>query len=492
MTVTIWKIRLFLWVILLGIVFWLFWMAIVPSGKIIYINDFTKPSEFIQKLTPEERVEPISNGTQKIIGDPVYFSLRTPRRFEKAKFIIKYKNESNWPIIEIGSLVDKVLWQYDLKPVENKILDQLSLVWDIKREGDIMLLQRNGLNATSTYLSVNDFLDNLPDLDKIAVYNYDLDYEYIIEDYKPSEEEQNIDYSIRGPFSFYTYIKDENLNFDFSVLDINQNKDKDDIILNLYYDGELIDSVNLEDDGVSGEDIYPHPSRKRNDIRNIKIESKGLPEGVYRIEMKVNDDIVTKNIKTTQSKIAFINKLWIYSDNGTNISLFTDSRKLNAQTVNPGNLQNIDIKYQISNISNDNLSIGETYKLFSIDLDSGVKEVMLEKDDVIVSGNGVFSFSKDGLFNPKIKIVDASLDINNDNVDYILARYNFPKKENGWKVAEVNLDFANAYREFYKNSILISVPGIRLDDEIEDYVELDEIQVELEGTSLWEKISKMF
>lgn len=474
----IWKIRFFLWVILFGIMFWLFWMAIVPSGKIIYINDFEKENEFIQKLSPQDRVEPTSNGTQKIIGDPIYFSLRTPRRFEKAKFTIKYKNKSNLSIIEMGPLVDKTLWQYDLRPLENKIIDQLSMVWDVKREGDLILLQRNNLSASSTYSSIDDFVNNLPDTERIAVYNYNLDYEYFIDGYEASEVEKSIDYSIRGPFSFYTYIKNEDLNFDFSILDINENKDKDSVVLNLYYDGELIDSVSLEDDGISGEE------QGESEFRNIRMQSAGLPEGVYKIELKVNDDIVTKNIKTTQSKIAFVNKLWIYKENENVPSVFTDSKKLNAQTVNPASLQKI-------KIGDKDLDLEETYKLFSTDLDFGMNEIVLEKDDIILSGNGVFSFSEEELFNPKIKQVDSNLDIDKDNIDYIISRYEYPIEDGEWKIAEVNLDIANAYREFYKNSILISVPGLRSDDDIDDYIEIDEIKAKLEGTSLWNKMKKV-
>ena len=150
------KIRTTLWSILALTVLWLFYMAIVPSGKITYIQDFNQDNYFIQKLTPAERIEDKRNGAQKIIGDPVYFSLRTPRRFDSAKVTIKYKNNSDLPIIETGVLVDKVLWRYDTKLVENKIIDRLAMVWNAIENNGTILLQKQ-----KKYNSIEEFLNNL-------------------------------------------------------------------------------------------------------------------------------------------------------------------------------------------------------------------------------------------------------------------------------------------------------------------------------------------
>ena len=89
-------------------------------GKITYKNNFKIENFFIGKLTPRERVNEPKNGVQSIIGDPVYFNLWTPRKFEKAKVILKYKRQiANTyndqaaqninPIIELGVLSDKIL-----------------------------------------------------------------------------------------------------------------------------------------------------------------------------------------------------------------------------------------------------------------------------------------------------------------------------------------------------------------------------------------------
>lgn len=476
----IWKLRIFFWSILAIIVFWLFWMAIVPSGSIVYFKDFSdEKDEFILPLTPEERVELIFDGTQKIIGDPVYFFLRTPRRFEKAKMTIKYRNKSDLDIIETGVLMNKDLWQFDLKPIENKIVDQLSLAWDVIREGDLILLQRN-----RNYNSIDEFFDNLPLTEKIATYNYDIKNDFVLENYEASPEVNSGEMldaiKLRGQYQFYTYIKNEDLDFNFDILDLNKNKGEDNISIELYYADQLIDSKDLEDDGVV--DDFGEILK----AREVEFEVSSLPEGVYKIIVNANDDIVS-SFTTKQSKISFINKVWIY-EGGDDLELFTDIRKMSAQTVNPGSLQAI-------NFGDQALDVSETFKLFDAKLSSDnedkINKINLEKNDVILSGNGIFSLSEDSYFNPNIQKIDNDIDINAAGIDYVIADYVSPQVEGDWKVAEINFDIANAYREFYKYQFLLSIPGLEVEDGVEDYIEVDEIKIELEGTSLWEKISRL-
>lgn len=465
------KFRIFLWVILAGVVGWLLYMGVVPSGEISYNYNFTKPNYFITKLTPEERVRPIENGSQIIIGDPVYFSLRAPRRFEKAILIMKYKNNSELPIVETGVLVDKTIWRYDLKPMENRIIDQLSLAWNKIEKDETMLLQRE-----KKYETIEDFLNNLSNPNEIALYNYDLKTKFISEDYEPSNIEYNIIYPIRGAYQFYTYIKNEDLGFIFNFSDLNKNKDKEEINLYLYYADKLIDSRFVGEN--KGDENGLEAEREE-----INWQLKNLPEGVYKIEVKVGDDIITRSIKTKQQKLSFINKIWLYENGDSNIKLFSDSSVINAQTINPSSLQKI-------KIGASELDLSETYKMFSVNTGDGIKEIELVKDDVIISGDGVFSFNGENIINPAIKKVNANLDIANSEVNYILADYNIPISGGEWKIAKAEFDLTGAYREDGKYSFLISIPGLKADDGVDDGVEIREIGVNLSGTSLWDKIKQ--
>ncbi|MFH1522468.1 MAG: hypothetical protein ABIE43_01455 [Patescibacteria group bacterium] len=487
------KLRIFLWAGLAIIVSWLLYMGVVPSGKISYVYDFSKPSRFIGKLTPEDRVGFIEDGKQKIIGEPVYFSLRTPRKFNKAKLILKYKNDRDLPIVETGVLVDKTIWRYDLKPIENNIIDQLVMVWEVINEDGVMFLQRE-----KKFGSVEEFLDSLPKRNEIALYNFDLNSEFIFENYQAITE--NTEFSsgypelnsvqLRGPYQFYTYIKNEELDFNFSFFDLNKNDDEDPIDVHLYYESQLIDSRHLEDEGpplnlplAKGEKEGEHALTKE---RGLVLKVANLPEGVYKIEVRVNDDIITEKIETMQQKLAFINKIWLFENGQTDIGLHTDSRELQVKTINPSSLQ-------IIKAGAKELEIKETYKQFSLVLDVATStEIDLGKDGVIIAGDGVFSFSKEALFNPSFKKVTANLDINIENINYVLANYKKPVEEDKWQIAEAEFNLTNAYREEGRYNFIISIPGLKADGDIEDYIEVDEIKVELEGRSLLEKLKEIF
>lgn len=468
------KFRVFLWLVLAFIVGWLLYMAIVPGGKITYIYDFEKDSRFIGKLTPIDRVETSIGNSQKIIGNPVYFSLSTLRKFNQATLVLKYKNTGEFPLIEAGVLVDKIVWRYDLKPVENKIIDQVALVWDVIKDNGAILLQRE-----KKYNSIDEFLNNMPDIDEVALYNYDLKKEYLLNNYIAGIDEQVIDFSLRGPYQFYTYIKDEDLDFNFTFLDINNNKDLDPIDLHLYYDNKLIDSRHMDDDGIAKD------TGETKDERVINFKVANLPEGVYKIELRASDDIITKKITAKQSKLAFLNKIWFYKDNNTDIEIWTDSKELQAKTVNPTSLQ-------IIKTGEKELEIKETYKQFRSVLDVATStRIKLAKDGIILTGDGVFSFKKDSLINSNFKKVNQNLDINKENVNYVLAKYAAPKEEDGWKIAEIEFDLTKAYREDQKYGFLISIPGLTVDDDIDDYIEIGGIKIELKGKTLFEKIKEI-
>lgn len=478
------KIRIILGSILVFVLVWLIWQAVVPFGKIVYIHDFEKDNYFIKKLTPDTRVKEPQGGVQKIIGNPVYFSLYTPRAFNSAKLSLKYRRcedapqcaPENLPIVEAGVLVDKTVWRYNLKPVENHIIEQLSMAWEVERAGATILLQRQ-----KKYNSVNEFKDNLPPINEIAVYNYDLDFDYIVPGYEPRSEAVEFIYPLRGAYQFYTYIKDEDLDFTFFITDINSNKDADQIDLNLYFNDELIDSRHLADDGIIEDDGQTSAEQ------TINFKAGNLPEGVYKVELKANDDIITGKIISKQQKLAFINKIWLYENRGNNvgIEIFTDANFLNAQTVNPNSLQAIKL------VDSDFL-VDQTYKQFTAGLKGSSTKFILERGDIIISGDGVFSFWESGLINPGIKKVDAALDINGEGINYVIAGYTAPEAENNWQQAEVGINLKNAYREKNKYSFIISLPGLRADDETNDWVELDEVRVKLEGKSLWQKIVEVF
>lgn len=153
------------------ILFWLASKQLALGGKMEVVYNLKTPSPFISPLRPEDRVGKISkdetgNYWQAIIDDPIYFNLIVPQKFDQATVQIIYQNK-NLPIFQIGAATDLANWQYAIKPLENKILDQLT--WLQIKSGEIVLWQRK-----KVFNTIDEFFNNTPPAGQIVVYNYDL------------------------------------------------------------------------------------------------------------------------------------------------------------------------------------------------------------------------------------------------------------------------------------------------------------------------------
>ncbi len=390
--------------------------------------------------------------------------------------------------MEIGLLNNKDAWGYDLKPLQNKIIDQLSLAWPVASgENGVSLIERE-----KKYNNVEQFLDNLPARDEIALYNYSLKNNFLLDNYEPGKKDNLLNFKFRGAYQFYTYIKKEELNYVFNFFDLNINSDNDPIEIKIYSKDSVIYSTHLADEKTVSND------------RQTVIKIADLPEGVYRFSIIANDDVITKSITSRQSQFALINKVWLAEGNKENLILFTNSRLVNAQTVNPSSLGKI-------NIGDNYIELNQTYKQFSslvlnnqiiavksgsAGVDSNKKfgpvKIELPKDDIIISGDGVFSFSENSLLDPRFKNVDGNLDINGEKINYVLTNYKTPINFDGWQTAVAEFDLTKAYQENGKYQFLISVPTLKAEELIEGEIIIKEIKVDLSGTSLRKKLNKYF
>lgn len=469
-------LRFFLWLILAIIVGWLIYLGVVPGGRISYVYDFSEPGYFIRNLTPAERIEPPAGGApaspagrQKIIGDPVYFTLRTPRTFNTARLTVKFKNDNDFSVIEAGVLSDKTVWRYQMRPLQNKVIENLTGRWLAAESDGLMLLQRR-----KRFDTVAAFLNDLPPDGEVAVYNYEFDRPFLLADYEAASG-LIIDQPLRGPHRFYTYIKDEPLDFEFKFLSLNRNKDRDAVELKLYRGDELIAEKQLADIGNGSDD------KRTGETKRLVLSRDDLAEGMYKIDLDVNDDIVTKSIKTRQHILTILAKVWLADDDRSDLKLYTDSRQVVAETTNPAKLQTIEIAGR-------RLKLAETYRQFGVSAGGGISEIRLPKDDVIIAGDGVFSFSSSSLINPNLTKAVGGVDLDREGINYILARYRPAKVEEGWLTATAEFDLRQAYREDGKYNFLISIPGLKAEAADGRAVEVGEIRIDLLGTTLWGKI----
>jgi len=493
------KIRLILYSILGLIIIFLIYQAVVPLGQITYSITPCDNSFFIQKLQPKERVSEVDKTgcTQKIIGEPVYFNLNTQRTFNQAAVTVTYQDSGQNNIIELGPQADE--WKnYILRPLENKIIDRLN--WNKISGNGAVLYQRE-----KKFKTIEEFLNNLPPREEILAYKYDLPQLKYIEGYqnttglpacqsyvlciagrlrRPEElgAPRNDILPLRGAYQFYTYLKNEPLDFNFSFSDLNLNKDADNIKVAIYYKDEQIAEKNLADERGGEEE------RQRADAGNIKLNMANLPEGFYKISVIANDDIITDKIISSQNIVSFINRIWLAENENKPIALYSDVPEATISTLNAASLQKI-------NVNGDSLELAETYRQFSLPTRQSQSTLKLKTGDVILSGAGVFSFSEDAFYDPDYKKMVKTTDVDEEKINYIITSYSSqnegevssPRPLDSWKTKTVSFDLTKAFR--YKNNynFIISVPGLIAEDGVDDWVEIKNIKVELKGSTIFDK-----
>lgn len=468
------KFRIFLYSFLFLAIIVLAFFYLAPFGKITYRHNFSRQyllgKGFFHKFGPSERI--VDN---KIMGDPVYFYLNSPRNFSQAKLKIKYKispqalENNRFINIETGVLVDKENWRYNLNPIFNNVLLNTFSDQNIQINDDLFFYQKD-----NNFKNYQDFLDN-NDFSSSVFYNYNFNYEYFLPDYQPRGNNENLVIkNIRGSHSFYVYLKDEDLKIDFSFLNESKN-DKSNLPKNLsifvYYQDKIIFSENN--------------SFLDNNYLEYLLNLPSLPEGAYKIEIKTDDDVLIKDINTKLSKLVFINRVWL-DNQSPGFVLFSNKNNFRIKALESLCLGKI-------KINEDNFLIDKIFQQFNINVDkkeansAQLTEIESGSCGFLFENNGLFSFSQESFFNPTLDKLDEFT--NTEKIDFILGNFRFPEEMGDYYVSEVNIDLVNAIREKDGYNFIISAPFLKNIAE-EQYIEIKEIEIELIGKNLFTKIKE--
>jgi hypothetical protein len=482
---------LIFWLILAGLIVW---FKVLPLGSATYYLKYPAKFNlfdgkgFIGRFTPVDRVEIGDTGLAKIVGDPVYFSIFTPRTFSEAKITVTYKNNltSSTPIIEAGVLVDNIVWRYKLATLENKLLDDSFSSWNRLESDGLVLLQKN-----KKFSELEDFLNTLKDQPEtictngnitkcLALYNIDSSESYLPKTILPKNiiDFSPINIPLQGAHQFYFIAPaKQDLNFDFDFVDLNLNKDKDPIVVSLYKQGVKVYSTTINDN--FGDE---NTGKVRNFFVPLVYSVASLESGLYKLEIKAGDDVIIKKISRAPSALWAISKVRPVNASSLPLSFWTSSSFIKVTTNNPASRQILsfgDLKFDLV----------EAYQQFEFENSTpGLKEINLKHDDVILETDGIFSFSSIDFFNPEFKKLDRHF-LSTGDTEYVLAKYKAPQKiKNDFKVATFILNTKEAYREQGKYGFMISVPGLSLTDE--GSLEIKEIKVEFSGRTIWDKIKE--
>ncbi len=459
------------------------YLKVVPNGTITYHRSWPRGlasgKGFIYDFKPGERLDSGSEAL-KIIADPVYFSLYAPRAFDRAEVTIQYRDHlsSTSPVVEVGVLRDKLTGQCDLQPLQNDTVDKYRFSWPRLDDSAGRLI----LQAEKYYERLTDFekdleagnLKNCPGgiTACLATYNYPVATNFRLPDYA-SIVPTVITQPFRGAHQFYVYFKPGAWRLGFNFVDLNLDAATDPITVTVFSGTEQIATETLKDEqgAVSGQ-------REEKSL----IMSGQKAAGLYRVEIKVSDDIVMSQLTSSSDKLSFINKVWPVSGSGK-LTMFTDAPQLGVSTINPVSLGQI-------SFGGRKFTLDKTYQPFSYRVAAGINKIIIDEDDLVLENSGVFAFSSDGLVNPNTQKVDGNFQLS-DNIKYIIAGYERPLEDNGLKTAQAVLNLKAAASDDNKYTFVISIPGLNEIVGTDNYLEIEKISIRLQGKNIFQKIREL-
>jgi len=194
-TSTIWIWRGFLAGFSIALLAWIFFQNMVPTGILVLKYKKANPISPITDLHPEKRIIELDEGgeNQRFYIDPVYFDAKVPREFDTVTIQMAWQNQSQ-PILELGARKVRGAWGFVLKPLQNKIIDQLD--WPCQRYDGVIFCQKEKkyTNLSSFFskpegrvLSYNYVIPENLEHDMMNVNSNTEDYDYIIATYESPE-----------------------------------------------------------------------------------------------------------------------------------------------------------------------------------------------------------------------------------------------------------------------------------------------------------------
>lgn len=426
-----------------------------PISAFTSAQTFTSRSKALSPLEPPFRVSKIIHEDnldfQKLIGEPVYFFLTVPPNvrnlYKTLRTKITFENPDH-DDLRFGAQITKE-FDFNTSPIHNNKLDQLH--WPKLEKDGKTLFQKN-----PQFASIDEFLEHIPPNKKIGTYFSSLPSSADISDYHASKQTYIYQPYIRGSFTLFTYIDNEDLHIDLSWINLHWSNISNDITFSIRNNssGDLISSETVS--GTLGS--------------NIRLSKQGLPRGVYRIDILAGDrtsNIVFSEIHTQQSKITFRGDIAFHTlDKNTIQSLTTNGTRYRVRVLHPENRQTITIDGQPYSA----IKI-RTNQIIDISQIKGpTHTVEYTKGDILLQTNGYISLSKESFFNPESDLIiklESQPFLDLQQFDFVLAEYKSPTQSNGLLEAERDIDLSKTLIENDKIRFIFNAPEIlELDHEI--------------------------
>lgn len=237
----------------------------------------------------------------RLNDEKLNFTTKIPRSFAYAKVTVNLNNKSQDVVTLSAQAPPNVVATPTL--VDVQFLN--TLPWKSISDGGWTLWQRQNDSEIQKkiqvrqYNSVTQFLDDPPHGERIGVVNVDPETFLTIPSYRPSTELITLAHSFRGSHTLSLYAQDEPLVVNFQKIDLNRASGADTLSYKLTSQGKVLAQDTVPDDGVVGK------SRPAGIPQPVSIRVPHVGKGIYQLELKTSEDVLIRDISTTQHYLAF-------------------------------------------------------------------------------------------------------------------------------------------------------------------------------------------
>ena len=449
-----------------------------------YFYDLGDETDFRSSyLTPTGRISDVfvegDITYRNLISDLVYFNVNIPLGSSDIFTAIRFKeNFSENYELNLGAK-DQENWHYTYNKIYSPELSNLIKFNNI----DNVYLINPSLNPLT--------LEELRYERNVVVASDKLytPLPNIISNYQPKETIINT--SLRGGHSFYIYASGD-LKVDIKKQEINWYDGSDPLNISLYdLNDFLITNTIIEDDG-----IVEIKNKELGIIQEGILTAKNLSEGVYKLEFSDFDGLI-REIKINTNKIVVAEPVFLADNLLYNVE--TKTSNLYFESLRKGQIKLItwhnegiqNVKYKENGIEKDFNLYQEDAPLY-FDLIKGDYEIIFPKNDITISGQPYFSFSRENYFEPfKQNVIKIQNDINwiKNNVDYLISDYKTPIKDNNWLIAETkfNIKRDNLFVEDNKLSMVFKIIPLQEKEDQNFILPIDWIKITVHKPGLFEE-----
>ncbi|MBI2415378.1 MAG: hypothetical protein HYV33_01810 [Candidatus Kerfeldbacteria bacterium] len=437
------------------------WRYYGMNGEFRAAYYFDTTANVISQFTPRgralDREQNAENGEyyQRLIGEPVYFSINLPSAYPQADVTLEYQNPHQ-PVVQLGLRLsdDDTVWAFDFKPLENKFIDNST--WERLEDDQYIVLQR-----TPTYTSVTDFLTHPPVNAGVGTFLTTIEFPFVDLDYHAQPGSTVIDQPLRGAHTMMVYVQDEPLQVGWTYRDINFAAGPDPLTVAVRHLGEDIWLNTYQEDGDEGITGTASP------VRSDELTLTDLPEGVYEVSFSGSDDIFFTEIVTSQHRVVFKNKLHLAGAAEyttvlpdivtTPATVYTRSNYVTMNAKHPGGLGEVQFYDGPLVVAKAN-----SLYLWRNPIAGFETTVAVPHNDMELTNDSFFSFSKDTWFDPQFGFQPLNQYTRLEQLNYIItARYAQPERIRSWTTATASFDVTQAHRaDATTLDFIISAPGL--------------------------------